>query len=79
MTRIYYPVTAAEIGHAVTRDDVYGCTIAVREHFTPNDGFNPEGFAMLSYGHANCYHYVKRNGLVYGVSRHDEATTEYRT
>lgn len=71
---IYYPVTAAEIGHAVTRD----CsTMAIREQYTTPDG---RSFPLLVYGSPVAYEYVQRNGLTYGVYRYDGPDErEFRT
>lgn len=61
-----YPVTAAEIGNAVVRECQYGCTIAVRSEVETTRG---DKFPCLTYGHENCYHYVKHDGHVYGVPK----------
>lgn len=73
--RKHYPVTAAEIGHARTRTDTYGCHVAVREEYTFTDG---RTIPMLSYGHDTCYHYVQHNGYTYGVPR-DGINVEFCT
>ncbi len=70
MTRRFYPVTAAEIGAAVTRKRAAhdNCTIAVREDHTLLDG---RTFPMQAYGSPEAYEYIQHKGLTYGVPRVD--------
>jgi hypothetical protein len=65
--RIMYPVTAAEIGSAATRQSTYGCTIAVRAHYTSADGLTSG--PLLSYGSPLAYEYTHHDGLTYAVPR----------
>jgi len=64
--RTYYPVTLEERCFAARRGG--GCTMAVRESVT----FGDRTFPLLAYGSPTAYEYKERDGLTYGVFRHED-------